>query len=110
MGDEPGDGAGVGDDAGNYANAVSLAACVYCPEPPYTDEARRSKLQGSVTLRVLIGADGSTQRVRIVKGLGMGLDEQALQAVRKWHFSPARDAHHQPIASWATIETRFQIW
>jgi TonB family protein len=110
MGDEPGEGVGVGDDAGNYANAVSLAACVYCPEPPYTDEARRNKLQGSVTLRVLIGADGSAQRIRIVKGLGMGLDEQALQAVRKWHFSPARDAHHQPIATWATIETRFQIW
>lgn len=110
MGDDDGDGAGVGDDPGNYANAVSLAACVYCPEPPYTEEARRNRRQGSVTLRVLIGADGNARRIRIVKGLGMGLDEQALQAVRKWRFSPARDAHQQAIATWATIETRFQIW
>ncbi|HTB91893.1 MAG TPA: energy transducer TonB [Candidatus Sulfotelmatobacter sp.] len=110
MGDDDGDGAGAGDTEGNYANVVSQAACVYCPEPPYTDEARKAKLQGSVTLRVLIGADGHAARIQLVKGLGMGLDEQAMQAVRAWHFAPARDARRQAVATWVTIESRFQLF
>jgi protein TonB len=110
MGDDDGNGAGAGDTIGNYANVVSQPACLHCPEPPYTDEARKAKLQGSVTLRVLIGADGRAARIQLVKGLGLGLDEQALQAVRSWHFVPARDARRQPVPTWVTIETRFQLF
>jgi protein TonB len=109
MGDDDGNGAGTGDDGGNYANVVSQPACLYCPEPPYTEEARKAKLQGSVTLRVLIGADGRARRIQIIKGLGLGLDEQASQAVRGWRFAPARDARRQPLPIWVTIETRFQL-
>jgi protein TonB len=110
MGDDDGKGAGAGDDYGNYANVVSQAACLHCPEPPYTDEARKAKLQGNVTLRVLIGTDGRVARIQLVKGLGLGLDEQALQAVRSWRFVPARDARRQPVPTWVTIETRFQLF
>jgi len=110
MGDDDGDEAGDGGPAGNYANVVSQPACLHCPEPPYTDEARKAKLQGNVTLRVLIGADGRAARIQLVKGLGLGLDEQALQAVRSWHFVPARDARRQPVPTWVTIETRFQLF
>ncbi len=109
MGDDDGDGAGTGDDGGNYANVVSQPACMYCPEPPYTEEARKAKLQGIVTLRVMIGADGRARRIQVVKGLGLGLDEQASQAVRGWHFAPARDARRQALPIWVTIETRFQL-
>ncbi|HWY07088.1 MAG TPA: energy transducer TonB [Candidatus Acidoferrales bacterium] len=109
MGDDDGNGAGAGDTEGNYANAVSQPACLHCPEPPYTDEARKAKLQGSVTLRVLISADGRALRIQVVKGLGSGLDEQAVQAIRAWHFAPARDARRQPVPTWVTIETRFQL-
>jgi periplasmic protein TonB len=110
MGDDDGNGAGAGDTSGNYANVVSQPACLYCPEPPYTDEARKAKLQGNVTLRVLIGADGRAARIQLVQGLGLGLDEQALQAVRSWRFVPARDARRQSIPTWVTIETRFQLF
>lgn len=110
MGDDGEGGSGVGDNTGNSANVLSPAACVYCPEPPYTDEARKAKLQGLVTLRVLIGSDGRARRIQIVKGLGMGLDESALTSVRNWRFAPAHDARRQPIASWALIETRFQLF
>ena len=109
MGDDDGNGAGMGDTEGDYANIVSQPACLYCPEPPYTEEARKAKLQGSVTLRVLIGADGRARRIQVIKGLGLGLDEQASQAIRAWHFAPARDAHRQPLPIWVTIETRFQL-
>lgn len=110
MGDDDGGGAGAGDTSGNYANVVSQPACQYCPEPPYTDEARKAKLQGNVTLRVLIGTDGRAARIQLVQGLGLGLDEQALQAVRSWRFVPARDARRQPVPTWVTIETRFQLF
>jgi periplasmic protein TonB len=110
MGDDNGPEAGAGDNPGNYANVASYAMCLYCPEPPYTDEARKAKLQGLVTLRVLIGSDGRARRIQVVKGLGMGLDESAVQAIRAWRFVPARDAQKQPLATWATIETRFQLF
>jgi periplasmic protein TonB len=110
MGDDDGEEAGAGGPAGNYANVVSQPACLHCPEPPYTDEARKAKLQGNVTLRVLIGADGRASRIQLVKGLGMGLDEQALLSVRSWRFIPARDARREPVPTWVTIETRFQLF
>lgn len=110
MGDDDGEEAGVGNESGNYGNVTSHAMCLYCPEPPYSDEARKAKLQGLVTLRVLIGSDGRAKRIQVVKGLGMGLDESAARAVRAWRFVPARDAQKQPLATWVTIETRFQLF
>jgi len=109
VGDDNGNGAGYDDNAGNYANVISPAACLYCPDPPYTDEARKAKLQGLVTLRVLVDTDGRAKRIRILKGLGLGLDENAVEAIRKWRLTPAHDARRQPIPSWVTIETRFQL-
>ena len=110
MGDDDNMGAGFSNDSGPYANVVSQAACLFCPEPPYTEDARKEKLQGTVTVRVLIGADGKARRIEVVKGLGLGLDETAVAAIRGWRFAPARDTRNQPIASWATIETKFQLF
>lgn len=110
MGDGDGDGAGEGEDAGPYANVVSQAMCSYCPNPEYTEEARKGKLQGGVTVQVLIGADGTAKRTRIVKGLGMGLDERTIETVRRWRFVPARDAHHRGVPVWVTIETVFRLF
>jgi hypothetical protein len=58
MGDNNGNGAGDGDGHGPYANIVSSVTCVYCPQPGYTEEARKAKLQGKLLLQVLVGADG----------------------------------------------------
>jgi protein TonB len=110
MGDGKGSGAGDGDDHGPYANVVSPVTCVYCPQPGYTEEARKAKLQGKLLLQVLVGADGRATRVRILQGLGMGLDEQAAETVRGWRFSPGRDGSKHPVATWVTIETRFQLY
>jgi len=110
MGDGDGNGAGAGEDGGPYANLVSPVACLYCPEPGYTEEARKAKLQGKMLLQVLVGADGKPARIKILKGLGMGLDERAVETVRSWHFSPGRDANQRPVTAWVTIETRFQLF
>ena len=110
MGDGDSDGAGEGEDGGSYANVVSQPACSFCPNPEYTEEARKGKLQGGVTVEVLIGADGSAKRIRVVKGLGMGLDERTIETVRHWHFVPARDAHQRGVPVWVTIEAMFRLF
>jgi protein TonB len=101
---------GEGFSSAPYHAGFSRPTCVYCPEPQYTDEARTSKVQGSVTLEVLVGADGRAAQVRLTKGIGMGLDERSLQTVRGWRFNPARDAAHRPVAGWITIEVLFRLY
>ena len=110
MGDGRRNGAGEGDSDGPYANVVSPVTCVYCPEPAYTEEARKAKLQGKMLLRVLVGSDGKAQKIEILQGLGMGLDERAEETVRSWRFSPGRDAAKRPVSAWVTVETRFQLF
>jgi periplasmic protein TonB len=109
MGDGNGKGAGEG-DGGPYANVISPVICLYCPQPGYTEEARKAKLQGKLLLQVLVGADGRAARIRILQGLGMGLDELTVETVRGWRFSPGRDAAKRPVPTWVTIETRFQLF
>lgn len=110
MGDGDGPGAGEGQGNGPYANVVSPVVCLYCPEPGYTDEARRAKIQGKVLLQVLVGADGKAQRIEILRGLDAGLDERTKEVIRGWRFSPGRDAAKRAVASWVNIETRFQLF
>jgi periplasmic protein TonB len=96
--------------SGPYANAVSLPTCAYCPLPVYTDEARQVKMQGTVTLRVLVGADGKATDIRVVRGVGYGLDERAIQTVRGWKFGPARDASQRAIPAWIIVEAVFRLF
>ena len=106
-----GDGpAGVGGSKGPYAPGGSYPSCLYCPDPAYTDEAREAKMQGLVRLRVLVGADGRASRIELVQGLGLGLDERAVQTVRSWRFQPARDAAGRPAPASLIIELMFRLF
>jgi len=110
MGDDEGSGAGQGDSYKDvYGNGVTLPVCAYCPEPQYTDQAREAKLDGRVVLRVLVGADGRAWQVQIVQGVGLGLDERAVESVRAWKFVPAHDAARRARPSWVTIEVVFRL-
>lgn len=114
------DGDNLGDDGdgpigfngtrGPYGPSATPPACAYCPYPTYTDEARHGKVQGSVTLQVLVGADGRAQDIRIVKGIGFGLDEHALETVRGWRFVPARDGSKRAVPAWVTVEAVFRLF
>jgi periplasmic protein TonB len=110
MGD--GTGPGAGDGTGNrpYANVVSPVTCLYCPDPGYTEEARKAKVQGKILLQVLVGPDGKAQRIEILRGLDAGLEERTREAIRGWRFSPGLDAAKRPVTAWVTIETRFQLF
>jgi TonB family protein len=110
MGDDGDDGSGAG-IGGIYLGAVvTKVVCRVCPDPLYSDEARKQKLQGTVMLRVLVGADGRVHEVQVTRGLGLGLDENAVSAVRAWQFVPATIGARRPVSSWITIETVFRLY
>jgi len=110
MGTGTGDGVADAGDGPRSGYGAYPVQCLYCPDPEYTDEARQEKLQGSVTLRVLVTKDGRAGQVKIVKGLGLGLDERALATVRTWRFQPAHDANKNPIPEWVTVETTYRLF
>jgi TonB family protein len=78
------------------------------PQPRYTEEARKAKIQGTVIARVLVGADGSVKSVRISRGLSYGLDEQAIQAAYQIRFRPAMKAG-QPVSFWVPVQIEFNL-
>jgi protein TonB len=110
MGDHSGSDAGEGESGTPYARGMTMPVCVTCPLPLYTDEARKVKMQGTVTLRVLVGADGRAGQIHVSRGVGYGLDDRAIQTVRAWTFTPARDAARKAVPVWVTIEIAFRLF
>ncbi len=109
MGDNPGSDAGEGESGAPYSRGMTMPVCVTCPYPLYTDEARKVKMQGAVTLRVLVGADGRAAQIHVARGVGYGLDERAVESVRGWKFAPARNAARKVVPVWVTIEVIFRL-
>jgi TonB family protein len=72
--------------------------------PDYTTEALDAKLEGSVQLSAVIGIDGMPSDIKVIKGLGRGLDEKAIECFKKWRFTPAmRNGEPVPMSSQVTI-------
>jgi TonB family protein len=90
-------------------NGVTFPRCVYCPDPPYTPQARAAKLNGTVELKVVIGANGTVRNIEIVKGPGKGLDEEAVFAIQRWRFQPAVGPNGEPVAVIVPIEVTFRM-
>ena len=79
------------------------------PDPEYSEEARKAKYQGTVVLWVVVGPDGRAHGMRVARSLGMGLDEQALDAVKRWRFEPSmKDG--QPVAVQINVEVNFRLY
>jgi TonB family protein len=77
-------------------------------QPEYTDEARQARLEGTATVSVTVGADGKPRDLKILRSLGLGLDESALAAVGKWQFRPATK-NGEPVDSKTQIELNFRL-
>jgi TonB family protein len=92
-------------DVGPPTTSVEIT---YKPNPIYTEEARRLKLEGEVLLEVMFGANGQLQVNRVVRGLGHGLDEAAIAAANKMRFKPAL-RNGQPMDSTAVVHVVFQL-
>ena len=93
-----GDGAGIGTGSGGGTgggpyrpgSGITPPSVQREVKPDYTEEARRRGLAGDVVLEIVVRSDGSVGDIRILQGLGSGLDQRATDAVRQWRFSPAR--------------------
>ena len=77
-------------------------------DPKYSEEARLARHQGRVELAVEIGPDGRPYRIRLEKGLGLGLDEQAVEAVRQWQFQPGVKGG-KPVTVRTKISVHFRL-
>jgi len=76
---------------------VKPPKAISAPDPEYSKQARKAKYKGTVVLWMIVGADGIPRDIAVSRSLGMGLDEKAIEAVRKWRFQPATK-HGVPVA------------
>jgi periplasmic protein TonB len=104
----PGSGGGVGGNVFRVGGGVSAPVLLSKTEPEYSEEARKAKHQGTVMLYVQIDPSGHATNIKVVKSLGLGLDEKAMEAVQKWKFSPGKK-DGKPVTVEATIEVNFRL-
>lgn len=111
-----GPGWGPGSDGGSGngvytpgTGGVTLPVPIFTPEAEFSDEARRQKYQGVCAISVIIDAQGNPQSPRVVRALGMGLDEKALAAIMRYRFKPARK-DGKPVAVRMTVEVNFRLY
>jgi len=104
----PGEGGGVGGGVFRVGGGVTAPALLYKVEPEYSEEARKAKYQGTVLLYIQVDPSGKAINVRVMHSLGLGLDEKAMEAVRKWKFKPGyKDG--KPVTVEAQIEVNFRL-
>jgi periplasmic protein TonB len=104
----PGEGGGVGGGVFRVGGGVTAPSLLYKVEPEYSEEARKAKYQGTVVLYVEVDPSGRARNLRVVRSLGLGLDEKAMEAVNKWRFRPGyKDG--KPVTVAATIEVNFRL-
>ena len=88
---------------------ATMPRCIHCPDPSYTDLARRNHLQGAVIFEVLITSDGLPGWIHPVRLIGYGLDEAAFAAIKNWRFKPAtKDG--TPVPTIVPIEVTFRLF
>jgi len=90
------------------SGATAPVEITFTPKPDYTDEGRKQKINGEVRLEVLFKSDGQAHVMRVVQGLGYGLDEQAVKAAEQIKFKPALH-EGQPTDSMALVHIIFEL-
>jgi periplasmic protein TonB len=113
VGHGPGVGAGTGGGIGGgvykVGAGISAPQAITAPDPEYTEEARRAKTQGTCVLWLIVDSTGKPRDIKVVRGLGQGLDAKALEAVRQWRFEPAmKDG--KPVDVQISVEVVFHLY
>ncbi|HLK22632.1 MAG TPA: energy transducer TonB [Bryobacteraceae bacterium] len=104
----PGSGGNMGGGAYRIGGGVSPPSVIQKVEPEYSEEARKAKFQGTVVLFVVVDEKGNPRDLKVIRPLGLGLDQKAIEAVEKWKFRPGmKDG--KPVAVQATIEVNFRL-
>ena len=112
-----GDGAGIGPGSGGnigggvyqVGGSVRPPIAIYTPDPEFSEEARKAKFSGNVVVSLIVDANGNPKSVHVLRGVGMGLDEKAVQAVEQYKFKPALQ-NGKPVAVYLNVEVNFQIF
>jgi periplasmic protein TonB len=99
---------GYGGGVMNVGGGVSAPEVLHSVEPQFTAEARQANYQGVVSIQLIVDAQGFPQDARVVRHLGMGLDERALEAVRQYRFKPALYQGH-PVAVQMVVDVDFRL-
>jgi TonB family protein len=105
----PGEFAGVGGGVYSVGGNVSEPVPIFKPDPAYSEEARKAKYQGTVVLWIIVDAKGDVTDCRVVKPLGLGLDEKAVETVRTWKFKPAM-RNGTPVPVRVMVEVSFRLF
>lgn len=90
-------------------DGLSQPECIRCPDPPYPDQARKQKIQGSIALSALLTARGSVEEIRVIHGLEPSLDERAINTAKAWKVNPVRDAAGNAVPVRLPIEIKFRL-
>jgi TonB family protein len=106
----PGSGGNTGGGLFRIGGGVSAPVPIISPEAEFSDEARRAKYQGVCLVSLIVDAQGNPQNPRVIRALGMGLDEKALEAVRRYKFKPALKEGKTPVPVMITIEVNFRLY
>ena len=104
----PGTGGGYGGGVMSVGGGVSAPILVRSVDPEFTEQARRANLQGTVAIELIVDSQGNPQDIRVVRHLGMGLDQKAMEAVRQYHFQPAMYQGH-PVSVQMIVDVDFQL-
>ena len=92
------------------AGGVGLPTCIHCPNPGFTDEAVRRHIQGIVMLSAVVTPEGRIAKISVEKGLGAGLDDQAVNVLKSWKFKPASDIDGKTVAVRVPIKVSFRLY
>jgi periplasmic protein TonB len=104
-----GSGGGIGGGVYKVGGGISAPQAISAPDPDYTEEARRAKKQGTCVLWLIVDAAGRPRDIKVVRGLGLGLDAKAMEAVRQWRFQPAlKDG--KPVDVQISVEVEFHLY
>jgi protein TonB len=105
----PGSGGGFGGGVMSVGGGVAAPQVIHAVDPEFTDEARREKYTGAVSIQLIVDTNGNPQNIQVVRHLGMGLDEKAIEAVRQYKFKPAMYQGH-PVAVRVVVDVNFRLY
>ena len=104
----PGSGGGTGGGPYRPGSGITAPELLREVKPDYTEEARRRNLEGEVVVEIVVRRDGTVGNMRLLQGLGAGLDQRAMDAVRQWRFAPAR-RHGTPVDVLVEVAVEFKL-
>ena len=105
----PGSGGNYGGGLRKIGGGVSTPVVIYQVEPEFSEEARKAKFMGVVLVNLIVDAQGRPQNVHTLRGVGMGLDDKAVEAVKQYRFKPAMEGG-KPVPVELNVEVNFQIF